>query len=147
MLRLRVIPKWLLGLLIFFAVLGFADATYLTVEHYTNTNPPCFVGNCEIVLTSVYATIAGIPVALLGMVYYLFILIMLFVYIESKKEIALRIALLTTAIGLLMSLYFFILQAFVIRAFCQYCLFSAISSMGLFITAMYGIVKWREEKL
>ena len=50
-----------------------------------------------------------------------------------------------TVIGFVMSVYFFLLQALVIHAFCQYCLFSAGLSTGLFITAIYVIVKWRHE--
>lgn len=142
---LRAIPKWLIGLLIVVAGIGFADATYLTIEHYTNANPPCFVGSCEVVLNSPYSTIAGVPVALFGAVYYLFILVGLVVFLESKKEGALRVALFATVVGFLASLYFFILQAFVLHAFCQYCLGSATTSTVLFVIAVYIIVTSRKQ--
>ncbi len=134
-------PKWVVGFLIVIAALGFADATYLTVEHYTNANPPCFVGSCELVLTSAYSTVFGIPVAIFGAVYYLFILICFFTFIEAKKEKALRIGLCVTVIGFLTSLYFFGVQAFALHAFCQYCLGSALSSTILFVTAITIFVK------
>jgi uncharacterized membrane protein len=138
------IPKWLLIALIIVAAIGFVDATYLTVEHYTNANPPCYIGSCELVLTSAYSTVAGIPVALGGVADYLFMLVMLIIFLDSKKEMALRIALYSTAVGFAASIYFFILQAFVIHAFCQYCLGSATTSTILFITAVCLIVKSRK---
>ncbi len=143
---LRAIPKSLIIFLIVVAAAGFADATYLTVEHYMNVNPPCFVGSCEIVLTSSFSTILGIPVALFGAIYYLFILVMFVVYLESKKEkeLALRIGTLSTVLGFAASVYFFILQAFVLHAFCQYCLVSATTSTVLFVTATYIIVTSRK---
>ena len=140
-----LISRGLLVFLIVIAAIGFSDATYLTIEHYTNTNPPCFVGSCELVLTSAYSTVAGVPVAAFGIVYYLCILVGLVVFLESKKEKALRMALLGTVIGFLASLYFFILQAFVLHAFCQYCLISATTSTILFVTAIYLIVRSKKQ--
>lgn len=146
-LPLKATPKWLIWFLIFVAVCGFIDATYLTVDHYTNTNPPCFVGSCELVLTSSYSTFFGISVALFGALYYLFILVLLIIFIQSKKEWALRVALQTTVLGFAFSLYFFILQALVLHAFCQYCLFSAGTSTILFLTAIFIFVKMRKLSL
>jgi uncharacterized membrane protein len=53
------------------AVLGAAVASYLTVVHYTHTSPICTSGGCEKVQKSSYAELAGVPVALLGLVAYL----------------------------------------------------------------------------
>jgi uncharacterized membrane protein len=142
-------PKWATVFLVIFALIGFADATYLTIDHYQNIAPPCFVGSCEVVLTSAYSTFAGIPVSIFGMVYYLFILILLFAYINSsvdvatgrKNEKAFRTAIKVTPIGFLASLYFFCIQAFVLHQFCQYCLLSATTSTVLFIIAIYLYLK------
>ena len=135
--------------MVIFALIGFADATYLTIDHYQNIAPPCFVGSCEVVLTSAYSTIAGIPVSIFGVVYYLLILILLFAYINSspdattgrKNEKAYSLAIKITPVGFLASLYFFIIQAFVLHHFCQYCLLSATTSTVLFIIAIYLYLK------
>lgn len=141
----RSLSKGVLTFLFVVAALGFADATYLTIEHYNNRIPPCTTDGCEIVLTSVYATIAGVPVALLGAVYYLAILVLLVTYLDSKNEKFVRWALSLTVIGFLASLYLFYLQAFVIKAFCQYCLVSAGTSTALFIAALVIFKKYRNE--
>jgi uncharacterized membrane protein len=52
------------------AAIGAAIATYLTVLHYTHTSPICTSGGCEKVQQSSYAELAGVPVALLGLVAY-----------------------------------------------------------------------------
>jgi len=140
-----VAPKWATGLLVALALVGFCDATYLTIDHYQNIAPPCFIGSCEVVLTSAYSTVAGIPVSIFGVAYYLFVAIALFAYISSspdpvtgkKSGRAYHAALAVTPIGFLASLYFFIVQAFVLHHFCQYCLLSATTSTLLFVTAIY----------
>lgn len=134
------------GFLIFLFVvagLGFADASYLTIEHFTNKIPPCVVGSCEQVLTSQYAVVAGIPVALGGAIYYLIFLVLIMIYLDTKKEIVLRGALIFTVFGFIASLYFTYLQAFVINAFCQYCIISALTSTILFITSIVIFKKYK----
>ncbi len=141
------IPKLVINTLIAIAAIGFVDATYLTINHFQNGTPPCFVGSCEVVLTSAYSVMFGIPTALYGALYYLFILICLGVYIESHhvvtKQKSLTLVLATTVIGMGMSIYFFCIQAFVLHAFCQYCLVSAVTSTLLFIISVFVVVKYR----
>lgn len=115
------------------ALVGFADATYLTVKHYQGAAPPCsIVQGCETVTTSKYATILGIPVALLGSIYYLSIIILSITYLDTKKTAVLTVLARLTWIGLIASLYFVGLQLFVIKALCIYCIVSAGSSFTLF---------------
>lgn len=114
------------------SVIGFLDATYLTIEHYKGSVPPCAIAGCEIVLKSGQSTIIGIPVALLGSVYYLVVLILSIAFLESRKMIVLRFASFFTIIGIIASAYFVYLQFFVIGQICQYCMISAGTSTGLF---------------
>ena len=139
--NLLTIPKWIPVLLLVIAVIGFADATYLTVEHYQNEIPPCTIGGCETVLTSVYASVLGIPMSLLGALYYLVIAVSLIVFLDAKKELALRIPSLFSVFGLLASLWFTFLQIFIIKAFCPYCAVSAITSITIFIFSVYLLKK------
>jgi len=130
------VPNSLVIFLLVVAMLGFADAGYLTLEHYRNAIPPCSMGSCETVLTSVYSSIAGIPVALLGVVYYILILIGIVAYIEGRHEKLLRAALFLIVLGFMTELWFVYLQAFVIHAYCLYCMGSALSTGILFVTAV-----------
>ena len=119
------------------ALIGFADSVYLTIEHFQGVIPPCSItGGCERVLTSSYASIFGIPTSILGIIYYLLILVGLFTYFESKNTNVLKWTFLFTTVGFGFSLWFVFLQIFVIHSYCAYCLGSAITSTLLFVTAM-----------
>ncbi|MDB5265572.1 MAG: Vitamin epoxide reductase [Parcubacteria group bacterium] len=140
-LSISPILLWLFSLL---ATLGFIDSVYLTIDHYTHGIVPCYVGSCETVLTSSYANgLFGIPipVAVLGVIFYFSVLVLLMVYFDSKNKIALLLALLATSIGVLASGYFIYLQADVIGAWCQYCLFSAFTSTTMFVIALLVTTK------
>jgi uncharacterized membrane protein len=125
------------------ALIGFADASYLTLEHYRDAIPPCTIGGCETVLTSAYSTVLGIPVSLAGAVYYLLTLIGLFAYMDSKKQAILKWTLILPILGFLASVWFFYLQAFVIHHFCEYCLGSATTSTILCAIALFIFAKYR----
>jgi uncharacterized membrane protein len=56
------------------ALLGLADAAYLTVVHYAHVAPVCSTGGCETVQRSSYAELHGIPVAVLGLGAYVVVL-------------------------------------------------------------------------
>lgn len=125
------------------SAIGFLDATYLTIEHYRGGIPPCTTAGCEIVLTSAQSEIAGVPVALLGSLYYLTLLVLSIAYLDSKKTAIIQFASYCTTAGFVASLYFVYLQLFVIKHICQYCMVSASTSTILFILGVYVIIKMR----
>lgn len=127
---------------IILSLLGFLDATYLTIEHFQGTIPPCSVARgCETVLTSQFSTVGPIPVALLGALYYVTILIGTIIYLDIKNEMLFKGIARFTIFGLFASLYFFGLQWFILNAWCQYCLISALISTLLFIHGRYTLHK------
>lgn len=132
----------LIAVCVAIALIGFADATYLTISHYMNAIPPCTTGGCETVLTSKYSTIYGIPQALLGSLYYLAALILLILYMDGRKEIFLKLFTYLVPVGFIASLVFLYLQAFVIHAWCLYCLGSAATSTILFGLGIYIYKKY-----
>lgn len=115
------------------ALLGIADSIYLTIHHYTAEPVPCsIVTGCEQVLTSQYAEMFGIPTAAYGIAAYLtaFILAVLAAFVSRSWWNLFGVG---AAVMTLFSGYFVYLQAFVIEAFCQFCLISAATSFTLFI--------------
>jgi len=140
---LQAVPNKAVVILFIIAILGFFDASFLTIEHFQNKIPPCTTAGCETVLTSQYATMFGVPVALLGMIYYFIIAAGLFAHIEGKHEPSLRAVLLLTVCGFVMSLWFVAAQAFLIHSYCLYCLGSATISTILFISAVVVLKKYR----
>lgn len=117
--------RFLLWALAIIALFGLADATYLTVAHLTGDDAVCGSAiGCSQVLGSAYASFRGIPTAAFGIVAYftVFSLAILAVFGYARMR-----GLLTIVVGVMLvaSLYFLYLQAFVLHAFCPFCLFSA----------------------
>jgi len=140
------LPKWLLSSLFITAFLGFLDAVYLTTSHYSGVIPPCYVvSGCEQVTTSSYSMILGIPVALMGALYYVAVLGLTLFYIDKKNPLAIKALRALTILGLLFTLWFLYVQAFIINAWCMYCLFSALTSTILFILAIVASGKITKE--
>ena len=124
------------------SVLGLADALYLTVEHVTGQSVKCtIISGCSEVLSSPYAVVAGFPLAAIGAAAYFSVF-----SLATLAAFGYRMAgtLLTPLVGVmfLVSLWLIYLQAFVIRQFCQYCLFSAAITTGLLVVVI-SIHRWR----
>ena len=115
------------------AMVGIADSVYLTVSHYTKTPVPCsIVEGCETVLTSSYAEIAGIPLAAFGAAAY-FVAFALAILAAYGNRAAWMLFGVQATLMAAVSAYLLYLQGFVIGAFCQFCLVSAATSIGLFL--------------
>lgn len=103
----------------FVALGGIAVAGYLTWAHYGDGSVVCPIGGgCEEVQESEYAELAGVPVAVLGLGAYVVLLGLIAWDTPSGRLAAAALALL----GLLFSGFLLIVQAFVLDAFCVWCL-------------------------
>ena len=120
------------------ALLGIADALYLTIEHVTGQSVKCtIISGCSAVLSSPYAVVAGIPLAAVGGAAY-FTVFSLAILALFGYRFAGKLLLPLVGAMFLVTLWLIYLQAFVIREFCQYCLFSA-----LIITTLLVVVFFR----
>src|SRR5579872_6874732 len=103
--------------------LGFIDLTYLTIQHYKNLIPPCTIlHGCDRVLTSQFATVFGIPVSLIGAGFFLLVIILAGLSFNATNRLIANILFVVCFLGFLVALILFGIQAFVLQAFCQYCL-------------------------
>lgn len=119
------------------ALVGFLDSVYLTIEHFLNSNPPCsIVSGCERVVNSEYSIILGIPLALMGALFYFAVILALVYYLDTRREWVIKWTARSTAISFLISLWLVYLMLFVIKAICIYCMVSALSSTALFIIGL-----------
>jgi uncharacterized membrane protein len=115
------------------ALMGLADATYLTIHHLTAVPVPCsIIAGCETVLTSKYAEIGGIPLAAFGAAAYFvaFSLALLAAFGNRMMWMLFGIQVILMSIVTVGLLY---LQGFVIGAFCQFCLISAATTFAMLI--------------
>ncbi len=115
------------------AVLGLALASYLVYVHYSGTRPACSAGDaCLKVQTSVYSKIAGVPVALIGLIGYIGILGSLLV--PDRDEVRLA-TLVMTVIGVCFSGYLTYRELFTLKTVCEECATSAVLMLLLFLAA------------
>lgn len=101
------------------ALAGVAVAGYLTYVHYRPDALVCTGGGgCETVQESSYAELAGIPIALLGLLAYGAVLLLVAWDREPARALVAAVGL--AALGF--AGYLVALQAFVVDAWCVWCL-------------------------
>lgn len=128
------VSKFLIGAIIALALIGFGDSAFLLAKRIVGAPIPCILGftGCDEVAKSEYSVLFGIPLAAYGVAFYLTIGILGLLYADTKKFLFAKLILGATALGFLMSAYFIYVQGFIIKAFCVYCVISAIISTALF---------------
>jgi uncharacterized membrane protein len=124
--------------IIILSLVGIADTAYLSYGQLSGSSLSCsFIEGCDTVLTSPYALLFGsIPLAYLGFAFYLALFALGVALFIFRTPLVRRLLLALASLGLISSLYFSYLQAFVIEAFCVYCLLSAILSVLLFFISL-----------
>lgn len=132
------------------AALGVAVSIYMTVykivHELTSSNAMCLgSGDCATVNESAYSEIFGIPVALIGVVGYLAILIVLLLekYGKNKffKENGLQAVFGLGVGGFGFTLYLVYVEVFILKAWCPFCIASQITMTILFIITIVRLVR------
>lgn len=115
----------LYALAAFISLVGLADAIYLTVEHLTGETAGCVVSKgCAEVLGSKYATIGKVPLAAIGALAYFTAFSLATLAAFGYRRV--KVLLMLVVQGMFaVTLWLVLVQAFVLRAFCDYCLLSA----------------------
>jgi uncharacterized membrane protein len=109
-------------------VVGLGIAGYLTYVHYAGISPVCEIAHgCEKVQTSGWSKVAGVPVALLGLLGYAAIL----VAVLMPGETALTAAAGLAVVGFGFSAYLTYREVFTIEAICIWCVASAVVMAAL----------------
>jgi uncharacterized membrane protein len=130
-------PRTLRIVLIALATIGLGWATYLTYVHYSGEAPVCSIkGNpCAQVQKSAYSELAGVPVALIGAIGYLFILGTL---LTSDGERARFATAALTLGGFGFSVYLTYREVFTLHKICEDCVASAV-----IMTILMCLSVWR----
>lgn len=98
--------------------------------------------SCDIVNHSRFSEILGIPVALLGMIYFISLLPIIF---SKKLEKFNRIIFLFTLFSLVYSLFLSVMEFAVIGAVCVMCETSKIVMLAILLTSYMAVKERREE--
>ena len=129
---------WLIPIL---SLLGLGVSIYLAYVEISQVEAVCGpIGHCNAVQSSSYARIMGVPIAVLGLLNYVTIMIL-----WGGQRVAALANLSTLALmgltlfGTLFSIYLTLLEIFVIQAICAWCLSSAVISMMLMLLVVVPV--------
>ena len=126
--------------LLFLSIAGFFDAAYLTILHYQNAIPPCAIAKgCETVLTSQFSTILAIPISLIGSLYFLVLIFLILLITQKEPKKFFAYFKLLAILGVIVSIVLIYIQAFILNAFCQYCLLSEAIIFAIFLLSFYPL--------
>lgn len=127
------------------SVLGLGVASYLTYTHYANVKVLCSLsGGCETVQHSSYATLVGVPVAVIGLIGYVAILGSL---AAPESETTRFATTAFTVVGFGFSAYLTGRELFSIHAICQWCVSSAVIMTALVCLAIWRFLRGGEQPL
>lgn len=131
--------RWLRIAMICLTVLGIGIASYVTYVHYAGIKPACTAGeSCTKVQTSVYSELAGVPVALMGLIGYVAILACL---LAPETETTRFATLALTLGGFGFSAYLTYRELFSIHAICEWCVTSAIVMTILMLLSVWRFLR------
>jgi uncharacterized membrane protein len=138
-------PRWpaIAGLVI--CILGLADSAYLTYAHYTSAaNLACstkgFV-DCAAVTTSKYSHVFGLPVSVLGLAFFAFMLPLMLPAAWRSRNRLLRLARLgAVVVGMGMVLWLVYVELVKLDNLCEYCTGVHILTFGLLLVVAFGTI-------
>ena len=122
------------------SLIGLATSLYLAWEYARGGAIACPVAGtgCEEVRSSQFSSILGVPVPWLGIAFYVSFAVLEIVRPEfvRHQRMLMYMGLTFAATGILVSGWFTYLEAFVIGAWCFWCLVSAACAVSLFVLAV-----------
>jgi uncharacterized membrane protein len=131
-----VTPRALKTTMIVLTVVGLGVASYLTYVHYSGIKVACTAGeSCTKVQTSQWSNLAGVPVALIGLLGYVAILASLLAPESENSRLATMVL---TLVGFGFSAYLTGRELFSIHAICEWCVSSAV-----IMTILLCLSLWR----
>jgi uncharacterized membrane protein len=144
-------PRWPAITTLVLSVLGLAVSLYLTIEHYTSSTtlacPETGVVNCQKVTTSAESSLVGIPVALLGLIFFVVMVPLCLPAAWRSRRPELRWARLAfTLVGIGFVIYLVYTELFTLDAICLYCTAVHVITVLLFATVALGMAAGTTEE-
>ena len=121
------------------AVGGIVNAGYLVHKHYQKKPLVCPLNHdCSVVTESKWNKIFFIRNEVLGLMFFIFLFFSILVLIFNPNLNILKTIILTaTAFSLLFSIFLLLIQKYVIKDYCFYCIISAIITFLIFLNSVY----------
>jgi uncharacterized membrane protein len=139
-------PRRAAVVMLVLALVGLVDALYVAQSAATGRTMYCILfDGCNVVTQSPYGRFYGAPLSFLGVIFYLCSLGLFALLAFDPLSRGLRAgALILSCVGVAYSSFSMFLQASYIRAFCSYCLISAVITLLLLSTASWHFARTRK---
>lgn len=129
------------------ALLGLGLSVYLTVEHFSSGTtlacPATATVNCAKVTTSAESKVVGIPVAVLGLAFFVgMVILTLPVAWRAGNAVVHQARMAAAGIGILFVLWLVYAELFRINAICLWCTGVHVVTFLLFCVISYAAVYW-----
>jgi uncharacterized membrane protein len=142
------VPLWLQLTTFLLALAGLGVSIYLTIAHFTEStlagcSEKAGLVNCTKVTTSAQSYAFGIPVAVLGLVFFLVMVAIMspWAWRSGRREVHLiRLASLVAGIGFV--LYLLYAELFIIGSICLYCTSVHVITFALFALTAFAAAVW-----
>lgn len=129
------------------SLIGLLDSLFLSYKHLTINPLYCSNFGCDVVTTSAYSVMFGVPVAFLGVIYYGSLLILTAVYILRRRKSLLWMSRAVVSVGVLLSGWFVYVQFFILGEICPYCILSAVTTLILAAVLWSGRAVFKRDKI
>jgi len=136
-------PRWVCPIALLLSLAGFGVSTYLTIAHFTSAVtlacPNTGAINCEKVTSSPQSVLLGVPVAVLGLVFFGVMLVMNRPAAWRRPNGLQRGArLAASALGVGFAVYLIYTELFTIHAICLWCTSAHILAFLTFFVILFG---------
>jgi uncharacterized membrane protein len=136
-----VLPPWASPTVLFLSLGGLGVSTYLTFAHYVGAValacPDSGAINCEKVTTSPQSVIFGVPVAVLGLVFFAAMLLLGLPRVWRTPDPVLRLTRLGVAVsGVAFAVYLIYTELFTVHAICLWCTSAHILAFLTFVAVL-----------
>lgn len=125
-----------------FGLAGFFLASYVYIKKNRKENLVCPLdGKCDDVVNSKFSKFLGLPVEVMGMIYYIMIVLFYGYFFLNPYGVSDILKFFVTGLTIgafIFSIYLVFIQAFILKKWCTWCLFSAGFSTFIFVTAVFG---------
>jgi uncharacterized membrane protein len=138
------VPRWLVTACLVLSILGLAVSAYLTYEHFALSGGQqlsCPIGgkSCTAVTTSPQSKLLGVPVALLGLLYYVAMVVLNLPALWRASIPAVKwVRLAAGAAGMVFVLWLVYAELYLIHAICMWCSIVHILTFVLFCLILWG---------
>ncbi len=128
-------------LIFIFSLIGFAVTAFLAYEYSLTGSIICPItgSGCDAVRKSIYSKLFGINLPYFGLVFYLTVSVLSVLLTQSFNKLINKFRLFVSFSGFVFGAYLTFLEAFIIKAYCIWCLASFVISIGILILCIKSV--------